>query len=143
MSARWVTGGIVMHRARQIFTAVVVLGTVLGLAACGSGGTGGGGTGGGSTITLQNVQFNPSTLTAQVGATVTIQNKDAMAHHIVIGTDDLGEQAPGASVTWTAPGDGVYVMKCLIHPSMSGQITVGAGGNKVGTPSAGGSGSGY
>ena len=92
---------------------------------------------GGATITLQNFQFSPSSLTVKTGDTVTFANNDSVAHHIVVGTQDLGVQAPGASVTWTAPKDGVYVLKCLIHPSMAGRITVGAGGATVGTPSAG------
>lgn len=136
-----------MHRTRLIFLAVVLVCSTLALVACGSSGTSGGtntgGASGGTTVTLQNIQFSPSSLKVASGATVTIENKDPMPHHIVIGTDDLGEQTAGTSKTWTAPGDGVYVMKCLIHPSMSGQITVGAGGKTIGTPPAGGSSGGY
>lgn len=129
-----------MQRRRQILATLVLLGMLIVLAACGSGGT----TSEGNTITLQDLRFYPSTLRVQSGGTVTIENKDSwgkdfvwpISHHIVIGTDGLGEQASGTSKTWTAPSDGVYVMKCLIHPMLSGEITVGGGGRTFGTPSS-------
>ncbi len=92
----------------------------------------------GNTIVLQNFAFNPASLTVKVGDTVTFRNADQVPHHIVVGTDDLGIQQPGQSVTWKAPSDGVYMLKCLIHPSMRGQITVGSGGSTIGTAPAGG-----
>jgi plastocyanin len=121
--------------------AVLVL--VLAVAGCGGapsgtgGNTGAGGTtgSGGQTVTESGLAFQPSTLTVQAGQTVTFKNADQTAHHVVVGTDDLGEQQPGQDVTWKAPADGVYNFKCVIHPSMTGQITVGAGGSTVGTSS--------
>ena len=129
-----------MHRGVRTLTVLLAFGVLIALAACGNGQTGGqtNGEAGSATITLQNTQFNPATLTVKTGAVVKVENKDSVAHDIVIGTDDLGEQAAGQSKTWTAPKDGVYWMKCLIHASMSGQITVGAGGDTIGTPPAGG-----
>jgi len=129
-----------MRRTRQILAALVLLGMLVVLAACGSSGT----TSEGNTIVVDRLQFHPRTLTIQSGETVTIVNEDSwgedmtekITHHIVIGTDDLGEQASGTSRTWTAPRDGVYLMKCLIHPVLSGKITVGAGGPTFGTPSS-------
>lgn len=141
-----------MRGIRRIGVLAALVALALVLVACSgtsgqSGGTTGGtssgtssGTTGGTTITLQNLAFNPTSLTVKVGDTVTIKNEDTAPHHIVVGTDDLGEQAQGATVTWKAPKDGVYMMKCLIHPSMQGQITVGAGGSTVGTAPAGGTG---
>ncbi len=140
-----------MHGMRRTLAAAAAALTLFALVACtganpyGGGTTapaGGGSTGaasGGNTITLQNIAFNPSSLTVKVGDTVTFKNADQAPHHIVVGTTDLGEQQPGQDTTWKAPADGVYMLKCLIHPSMSGQITVGAGGSTVGTPAAGGS----
>ncbi len=97
-----------------------------------------------STITLQNFAFNPASLTVSSGTTVTFKNADQVQHHIVVGTTDLGLQQPGESKTWKASKDGVYVMRCLIHPSMRGQLTVGAGGSTIGTAPAGGAtGGGY
>jgi plastocyanin len=137
-----------MSRTLRVLAMPLVLGAMLFLAACGGGGYGTTPTGsttppsgGGApnTITLQNFAFNPSTLTVKTGDIVTFTNADSAPHHIVVGTDDLGVQQPGESKTWTAPAAAVYNLKCLIHPSMSGQITVGAGGSTIGTPAAGGS----
>ncbi len=127
-----------MRRMSRVLALSLALVALLALVSCAPPS----GTSGGNTITLQNIAFNPSTLTVKAGDTVTFKNADPMPHHIVAGTDDLGEQAPGATKTWKAPKDGVYNLKCLIHPSMSGRITVGAGGSTVGTPAAGGSGGG-
>ncbi|HEY3317767.1 MAG TPA: cupredoxin domain-containing protein [Coriobacteriia bacterium] len=138
-----------MHRTRRILASAVLLGTMFALAACtGASAPSGGGTGGvksgGNTITLQNIAFSPTSLTVKSGDSVTFKNADQVPHHIVVGTDDLGEQQPGESKTWKAPKDGNYIMKCLIHPSMQGQITVGAGGSTVGTaPTGGGPSGGY
>jgi plastocyanin len=102
-----------------------------------TGGTTGGGTtgGGGTTVVEKNFQFDPANVTVKVGDTVTFENQDSAAHHVVVGTTDLGEQQPGKSVTWTAEKDGTFPVKCVIHPSMTGQITVGAGGS--GAPAGG------
>ncbi len=134
-----------MSRATRWLLLVGLLPALLALIACsGQTGTTSGGTSSGNTITLQNIAFNPSSLTVSVGATVTFKNADTVEHHIVVGTDDLGVIQPGQSAMWKAPKAGVYVMKCLSHPSMQGQITVGAGGSTMGTlPTGGGTGGGY
>jgi plastocyanin len=88
-----------------------------------SGGAAGGATGG-VTIDESGFAFNPSSATAAVGQVVTFTNSDSVDHHVVVGTDDLGVQAPGASVTWTAKAAGSFPIKCIIHPSMTGEITV-------------------
>jgi plastocyanin len=115
----------------------------LALSACGggssSGGTGaapggstggstGGGTAGGTAVVEKDFQFNPSSLTVKVGDKVTFANQDSVVHRVVVGTTDLGDQQPGQSVTWTADKAGTFPVKCSIHPGMTGQITVGAGG---------------
>lgn len=130
-----------MRRAVIVPALVALALAALVCVACGSAPSG---TSGGNTVTLQNIAFNPGTLTVKSGERVTFKNADSVDHHIVVGTDDLGIVSPGTSVMWTAGTDGLYVMKCLIHPTMVGQITVGAGGSTIGTaPSGGGSGTGY
>lgn len=127
-----------MRTKRALVIALVLSALlVLALVGCGSStapsstgttsGTGGGAatTGGGSTtITEQNFAFSPANVTVKVGDVVTWVNKDSTAHHVKIDNQDLGEQAPGASVTWTAAKAGTYPYSCIIHPSMTGQITV-------------------
>lgn len=86
-----------------------------------------------ATITEQNFKFDPSTLAVGMGDTVSFSNQDTVAHHVVVGTTDLGVQQPGTTVTWTASQDGTFALKCLIHPSMTGQITVGVAGSATST----------
>jgi plastocyanin len=123
------------RRLPHALIAIGVLIVLLALTACS---TPSGSSSSGNTITMQNIAFNPTSLTVKAGDTVTFRNSDSVEHHIVVGTKDLGVQQPGQDKTWKAPKDGVYMMKCLIHPQMQGQITVGAGGPTVGSPSSGG-----
>lgn len=90
----------------------------------GGGSTGGTTSGTGTTIDEKNFSFNPSSLTAKVGDTITFTNSDSTQHHVVVGTTDLGIQNPGATVTFKATKAGTLPIKCLIHPSMTGQIIV-------------------
>jgi plastocyanin len=139
-----------MTTARRTAAIALCFAAVLSLAACsgyggGSGYSSGGASGGVSTvpagggsttatssttapspmtISMQNYAFNPATLSVAVGDVVTIQNMDSVSHHVVIGTDDLGVQQPGQDVTWKAAKAGTFAMKCLIHPTMTGSITV-------------------
>lgn len=123
---------------------LVLTSLVLFIAGCSSpstpatgGATGGGTTGGttsvGQTVVEKNFQFSPSDLTVAVGAQITFENQDSVPHHVFVGTTDLGAQQPGQSVSWTAAADGTYPVKCVIHPSMTGQIVVGAGGGTGGS----------
>ncbi len=89
----------------------------------GSSGSSGGGAGTVS-VSLQNFAFNPSNVTAKVGDTVTFVNNDSVQHHIFVGSTDMGVQDPGATVTFTADKAGTYPLKCIIHPSMTGSLTV-------------------
>ncbi len=116
--------------------AVAVL-LAVALAGCGSKApaastTGGTGSSGGSasgaagavTVVEQNFEFTPSAVTAKVGDTITFANKDSVPHRVDVNGQDLGQQEPGASVTWKATAAGPFPFKCTIHPAMVGQITV-------------------
>jgi len=104
------------------------------LVACGGGGgspygsTGGSQTGGttagGTTVVEKGFAFVPATLEVKVGDTVTFKNEDTAPHNVRIDNKDLGEQAQGADVTWTADKAGTFPYVCTIHPSMTGEITV-------------------
>lgn len=126
-------------RFGRALIAVLALGLVVALAGCASGGgsTGGGygttpagGSSGGTTstsgttITEQNFAFSPSTLTVKVGDTVTFTNKDTAPHNVKIDGQELGSQGQGESKTWKATKAGSFPFSCVIHPSMTGQITV-------------------
>lgn len=109
----------------------------------GSSSAGGGATAGKVTVVEKDFKFDPAQITAAVGDQVVFQNQDSAPHHVVVGTTDLGIQQPGQSVTWKADKNGTLAVKCLIHPTMVGQVTVGAGGGgSQPAPPAGGTGSG-
>lgn len=119
---------------------LVSLIAILAITACSGTTTGTGGSGtstGATTVVEKNFAFNPANLSVKVGDVVTFSNQDNVAHHVVVGTTDLGVQQPGKDVMWTASKDGVIPVKCLIHPSMLGQITVGTGGGSTSTPATG------
>ena len=145
-----------MKRTMYASLSVVCLAliVVVALVGCSSGATSGGGastppasssggaTGaGGTTITEQNFAFSPNSATVKVGDVVTFVNNDSTAHNVKIDGQELGSQNQGESKTWTATKDGNYPFSCVIHPSMTGQITVGAaGGTTAPTGGTGGSG---
>lgn len=79
-----------------------------------------------STVTIQNMAFNPSTLHITGGTTITWINKDNIAHQVVSDTGlfDSGILAPGDSFNYTFNQAGDYPYHCSIHPSMVGIIVV-------------------
>jgi plastocyanin len=118
---------------------VVLAVTALVSAACSSSGSAtsttttsvsssGGSSGSGSdAITIQNFAFSPARLTVAAGATVTVTNKDQVAHTLTAtkGGFDTGEIAAGQSKSFTAPNNpGTYPYICSIHQYMSGTLVV-------------------
>lgn len=89
-----------------------------------TGGTGTTAPAAGTTITEKNFAFSPADATVKVGETVTFTNEDSAPHNVSIDGKELGSQDPGASVTWTPTKAGTYPYSCVIHPTMTGQITV-------------------
>lgn len=84
-------------------------------------------------VRLVDRAFDPELLEAATGDRVTFTNDDSETHHVVVGSDDLGELQPGEAAIWKAGLPGTYIMKCLIHPEMRGQVTVfPAGGGSGG-----------
>ncbi len=131
------------RRARGLIT-VILFGAALLLAACSSSGgatsttkapsdptTASGSASSGSTatdaITIKNFAFAPSTVTVAPGATVTVTNKDQVAHTITSTKGDFntGDIASGQSKTFTAPKTpGRYPYICSIHQYMTGTLVV-------------------
>jgi plastocyanin len=123
---------------------LVVLGAVLAMglvtAACSSdnggsatttppaatGATGGGGGTGATTLTMQNIAYNPTSLSVATGSTITLDNKDSVTHTFTVDGQDVDVTVDG-STTGTATIDlaaGSYDFHCKIHPSMTGTLTV-------------------
>jgi len=125
-------------RSRRLAT-VVLMGTVLGLAACSStsppsistlppaSSTTSGAGSGSASIAIQNFSFSPSALTVAPGATVTVTNRDQVAHTVTAtgGVFRTGDIPPGQSTSFTAPKTpGTYDYICSIHQYMTGTLTV-------------------
>ena len=107
-----------MNRNFLVFGVFLVLGVVA-VSGCTSSQSG-------STVTIQNMAFNPSTLNVQVGTTVMWINKDSVTHHVVsdTGVFDSGDLATGQSYNYTFNQTGSFPYHCSIHPSMTGTIVV-------------------
>ena len=112
--------------------ALILACLALALAACGGDDDSSGG-GGGTSVSLENIQFNPKDLTVKSGQTVTFTNKESVPHdvHKTSGPgDDFSSGDPGGmqqgdtfEVTLDKPGTYEYV--CEVHkPGMAGTITV-------------------
>ena len=78
-------------------------------------------------VTIKNFSFSPTPLTARVGETVTITNRDTTDHTVTDngGAFDTGHIAPGTSKTIKLAKAGTYHYHCNIHTFMHGEIDVG------------------
>jgi plastocyanin len=118
---------------------VLVLGAALLLAACSSGGSGnssGSGTtrssGSGAAtatnaITISNFMFSPMSVSVAPGSTVSVTNKDSVAHTLTATGNQFntGDINGGQTKTFTAPSKaGTYHYICNIHQYMMGTIVV-------------------
>ena len=123
--------------------ALILACLALGLAACGgdddsgggsSGQSNGGGSGGGDTsVSMKNVQFDPTDLTIKAGETVTFTNDESVPHDVhkesgpggdfASGPDGGMQQGDTFKLKLDKPGTYKYV--CHVHaPGMAGTITV-------------------
>jgi plastocyanin len=112
---------------------VLVLGGALLLAACSSGGSGSasssgsGGTKSANAITISNFMFSPMSVSVAPGSTVSVTNKDSVAHTLTAtgGQFNTGDINGGQTKTFTAPSKaGSYSYICNIHQYMMGTIVV-------------------
>ena len=84
-----------------------------------------------------NSCFLPSTVTIDVGGTVTWENPDNVPHTVTSGTSSNGPDGyfdsnlimVGQSYSNTFDSAGTYTYFCMIHPWMAGTVTVTAGGS--------------
>jgi plastocyanin len=80
----------------------------------------------GNSVWMQNISFNPSSLTVPVNATVTWTNKDGMTHNV---TSDSGWFASGninqgGTYSHQFTSTGTFTYRCTIHAGMTGKIIV-------------------
>jgi len=79
-------------------------------------------------VTIAGFAFDPTTITVQVGDTVTWTNQDSTAHTATAaGAFDTGNIANGASKSITFATAGTFAYHCTIHPTMTGTVVVQAG----------------
>lgn len=78
------------------------------------------------TIVIENVQFDPQSLTIKRGERITWTNKDLFPHSATATAKAFDSQAiaPNASWTWVARKPGIYTYVCTFHPTMKGTVTV-------------------
>lgn len=77
------------------------------------------------TVFISNFAFDPAAISIQKGDTVTWQNKDSVAHTVII--DNEAGSAPllkDQTFTHTFATAGHFIYHCGIHPSMKGTVDV-------------------
>jgi len=85
-----------------------------------------GGGGGASAVTMQNLAYNPATLSVKVGTKVTWTNQDGIAHTVTFDTGGATSDllVTGATYEQTFSTAGALAYHCKIHPTMTGTVTV-------------------
>ncbi len=77
------------------------------------------------TITIENLRFEPQTLTVKRGDRVVWANKDLVLHTATAaGSFDSHGIAANASWTYTARTPGRYEYMCTFHPAMKATLVV-------------------
>lgn len=77
-------------------------------------------------VRVENMQFNPPSLSVRRGDRIVWVNKDLFPHTVTSDTKafDSRDIAPSASWTYRADRPGEYAYSCAYHPTMKAQITV-------------------
>lgn len=78
------------------------------------------------TVTIENMQFSPGTLTVQHRDRVVWVNKDLFPHTATANTKAFDSHEIAASGSWTyiAGKAGEYDYGCSLHPTMKGKLIV-------------------
>jgi plastocyanin len=83
------------------------------------------------TVSIQDFNFSPATLTVDTGTTVTWQNQGNASHTVTAddGSFDSKTLQPGQSFSHTFESPETVTYHCEIHPRMmTGSVTVSGGG---------------
>jgi len=92
------------------------------------------------TVNIREFNFNPATLTIQVGDVVRWENNGTTAHTSSSTSGpspwDSGNLAPGAAFSQQFTTPGTYQYVCRIHPNMMGSIVVQAPPTATTAPAA-------
>jgi plastocyanin len=81
---------------------------------------------GASAVAIKDFAFNPQTIQAKVGESITWTNQDSTAHTVTLDDKsvDSGNVAPSATFSHAFTQAGTFTYHCSIHPTMTGTITV-------------------
>jgi plastocyanin len=76
--------------------------------------------------TIAGNAYDPATISATAGQSVTFTNQDGVPHTVTFddGGCDSGNIAGGASATLQVEAPGTYPFHCNVHPSMTGTLEV-------------------
>ena len=77
-------------------------------------------------VTIEDMRYNPQTLTVHRGDRITWVNKDLVPHTVTAtdGRFDSHPIAPGGSWTYVARKAGEYDYVCTLHVTMKGKVLV-------------------
>ena len=80
----------------------------------------------GTEISIVNFAFEPRTLRAETGDTITVTNDDDTTHTVTAddGMFDTGDVGAAGTATFTVGAPGRYRYHCDIHNYMTGTVTV-------------------
>jgi plastocyanin len=78
------------------------------------------------TVTIENMQFNPASLSVHRGDRIVWVNKDLFPHTVTAAGKlfDSGSIAAGVSWTLVASKNGEFSYQCAFHPTMKGSMSV-------------------
>jgi len=99
-------------------------------------GSKGGAVPGANEVWIQNMTFDPSSITVTAGTTVTWTNKDAIGHTVTSdsGFFDSGNIGTNGTYSYMFATEGTFNYHCKVHPAMIASVTVTAPVMPVTTP---------
>jgi plastocyanin len=79
-----------------------------------------------TSVTIENMQFSPTTLSVNRGDRIVWANKDLFPHTVTATNKafDSGSIAAGGSWTYVAATAGEFSYGCAYHPTMKGSLKV-------------------
>ena len=77
-------------------------------------------------VTIENMRFEPATLTVKKGERVTWVNKDLFPHTATAEAREFDSGAISANGSWTfqTRTRGTFGYRCVLHPTMTGSLVV-------------------
>jgi plastocyanin len=79
---------------------------------------------GGTTVTVENFEFNPETVTVSAGDSVTWTFQDAAPHNVSGEGFESDNLSDGEEFSHTFDEAGTFEYVCTLHPGMAGTVEV-------------------